>query len=513
MKNRKIKVLLIFALAVLAVLVTAVFIRRENAGKTGEETTGTNESTADNKVQLPSDVKTITFAVPDICRIEEDNLNVLNDELTKDGYGYRLEIYPIEYEEYSSLLYDECKSGNVDVAFLGLGASDGSNNIYRLIKSGLFCSLDEVLFSDVGGALYSAFPKNLWEAVKCDGHIYSVPSVMSNDSGIYAAFNLDYIDEENADSWDDTIQGIRDIVSNAGWNDKEEAAFWYLLSGYDFEDMIGCEIRHGLLFDYDTLAVYNPLESEKFIGFFSCLEEMKKEGILDNATDYLENTGLNRINVRKNIESGNYMVALGSGEAPDVFLKDNVKIVRIEPYLSSRINASIGISANTEDVNAVADFLGIFYGSEKYGNLLLYGREGEDYQVIDGFAVNPEGKPLDDMFITKLCLDLFINVCPVEGESFPENRKEAYFAYYEDIKRSPYIGFEPDTENMGQINSDLDMFLSDMSIAAGEGETENEGGSMVFYDEYLSEAKKRLEADGVESYLEDVRKQWEEFQK
>ena len=32
------------------------------------------------------------------------------------------------------------------------------------------------------------------------------------------------------------------------------------------DDMLGCEIRNGLCFDYDTMSVGNPLESQKFTG-------------------------------------------------------------------------------------------------------------------------------------------------------------------------------------------------------------------------------------------------------
>mgnify|MGYP000450092589 CR=1 FL=1 len=71
--------------------------------------------------------------------------------------------------------------GKTDVAFLGLGDENGNNPAYDLISSDLVLNLDDVLSKDQGKTLYDAFPKNLWEMAKCDGHIYSIPSAFADD--------------------------------------------------------------------------------------------------------------------------------------------------------------------------------------------------------------------------------------------------------------------------------------------------------------------------------------------
>ena len=61
--------------------------------------------------------------------------------------------------------------------------------------------------------------------------------------------------------------------------------------------MLGCEIRNGLCFDYDTMSVGNPLESQKFTGYLRVLDRMKKDGYmsddLTNEITYLNNPGMN----------------------------------------------------------------------------------------------------------------------------------------------------------------------------------------------------------------------------
>ena len=129
----------------------------------------------------------------------------------------------------------------------------------------------------------------------------------------------------------------------------------------------------------------------------------------------------------------------------------------------------------------------------------MYGQNGADYKVVDGVACNTDGTDLEDDYLSKLCLDLFINVYPVTGERYMENRKDAFFALYDNAGVSPFIGFEPDTENLNNISNDLSDFMNGLN------------GKSV--DESIEGAKEKLTADGMDRYLESVRSQWEEYRK
>jgi multiple sugar transport system substrate-binding protein len=336
---------------------------------------------------------------------------------------------------------------------------------------------------------------------KCDGHIYSIPSALADDNGVYAAFNRDYISDDVINSWDGSIDGIYQILKASEWDNSKAPGFQYLINEYVFGDMIGCEIRNGLCFDYDTMSVENPLESQKFTEYLKGLDKMKKDGYLkDDETGeitYLNNIGLNNEEILQNVKSGNFVVALCSGEIDENFQKDNIAVKTVEHYLTSRVNASIGIAKNTKDVDAVVEFLGLLYGNGKYADILLYGQEGTDYKVVDGVACNTDGTDLEDDYLSKLCLDLFINVYPVTGERYMENRKDEFFALYDNAGVSPFIGFEPDTENLNNISNDLSDFMNGLN------------GKSV--EESIEGAKEKLTADGMDSYLDSVRNQWEEY--
>ena len=94
------------------------------------------------------------------------------------------------------------------------------------------------------------------------------------------------------------------------------------------------------------------------------------------------------------------------------------------------------------------------------------------------------------------CLEFKIAFFPF-CNSLRGNRKDEFFALYDNAGVSPFIGFEPDTENLNNISNDLSDFMNGLN------------GKSV--EESIEGAKEKLTADGVDSYLDSVRNQWEEY--
>ena len=487
----------IFQKVVCIIMVLILVLSLVSCGRTDEGWT----TIITDQSAVSTDVTTITFAVPDFCFIDDNNLRLFNEELLKDGYKYQLKLQHIVYDETIDYINDierEFKNGTSDVAFLGL--DDGSNSLIDLFNSGLLLNLDEILSSDKGKTVYESFPKALWEAVKYNGQIYSIPNTTAIDLGVYAAFNKDYIDEEAIENWDGSIEGIYEMIKNVQWDDNVAPRFQYLITNYEFGSMIGCEIRDGLLYDYDAMEIENPLESEKFLGFLNVLEHMKNDGYMADSLSYYLNTSY--VVEKENLASGKFLVLLSSGVPDDEFMKDNFSIKRIQPYQRPMIYASVGISRNTGNIDEVMDFLGLLYGDGKYGNILLYGKQDEDYKLIDGLAVNVDGSELQDRYYTELCLDLYINIHPVKGnkyELFTHERKETYFSFYDSVKISPFVGFQPYYKNKSIIAQDIDDFLDTLTYTS--------------LDEAVRRYSEKLKTDGMDDYLSAVKKQWETYHK
>ncbi|MFZ2935187.1 MAG: sugar ABC transporter substrate-binding protein, partial [Agathobacter rectalis] len=91
MKNKKKGVLIAVVVIALIVAAVAAVCINKKAGDSGKLKEGQTETTVKK-----SDTKVITFAVPDICRIDENNLKQFNAALMSDGYNYELNIKYLE---------------------------------------------------------------------------------------------------------------------------------------------------------------------------------------------------------------------------------------------------------------------------------------------------------------------------------------------------------------------------------------------------------------------------------
>jgi len=501
MKTRMKRWIVLFVLSIIAVASgacsnkksqTEVYHETEMTSETAMETVTGETSEAKEKPEI----RTIKFAVPEIeYSVDPDHVRKCNVALLEDGYPYQLSIKKLDYEDYQMILQEGLKKKRIDVAFLGLG--DESNSVYNVISSGMLLNLDDILSTDNGKALYEAFPETLWETVKCNGHYYSIPNCTAQDQGIYAVFNRDYISDEDIEKWDGSLEGIYEMVKKADWDDETAPRFQYLLSGFDFAQMIRCEIRDGLLYDYESKKIENPLESERFIGYLRTLDRMKQDGYIADSVSFHYNTSYKK--EAGNLEEGKFLVALDVGEPQKMYFKENLTIKTLPSYIPSRINGSIGIAKDTEDPDAVVEFLGILYGNEKYANILMYGKENVDYTLVDGFAVNEDREDPDFelSYLTGLILDLFINIHPVKGDIFAENRKEAYFSFYDNTSVTPFIGFEADTSGNIVIRSDIEMFLRSLKDQP--------------FEEALAQCGEKLKSDGIDEYLKSVQEQWEKL--
>ena len=457
----------------------------------------------------PVAVKTITFAVPSNCRIDEKNLELFNEALVEDGHHYKLEIKPIMVDEnYLTNLQRDMGRGQIDVATLGYSSIHG-NEYYDVVRSGLVMNLDEILSSGKGKVIYDAFPEKLWETAKCGDQIYSIPQTRWRAGKIYVAFNRDYVSQAEIDGWDGSIEGLYEILYKLDWDDSVAPRLQYLIDDDSFTGIFGCYTLYGLLYDSDTVTIENPLESDEFISYLETVYRMRKDGYMTddvNARIYADEYSEvdYNLNVTKNLNAGRFAVAISSwyDDFADVFSKNNIVLKEIQSDMVANLRASVVISQNTKDVDAVVDFLSLLYANDKYANILLYGKKGTDYQLVNGLVYDMDGANWTDQFFNKVSLNLYHNTYPVYADGFTGDPKEELFDYYETVSMSPFMGFEPDTTGIGEIQEIVRDYWIDVMLNKADS-----------FEDITANAKKKLKEAGMDTYLESVRKQWEELQK
>lgn len=455
------------------------------------------------------DVKIITLAVPDVCKVNEDNLRYMNEALVKDGHYYKLEVKELPLmDPYGNNLYyaqlkKELEEGGIDLAVVCGLDSNGDNLTYDFITSGLILQLDDILKKDRGAELYNAFPRILWESVKCDGHIYCVPRAPQVETSAFVVFNRDYISDEDIEKWDGSIEEIYEMVKKAGWNDSKAPCVQYLIDDFYFDSFLGCEIRNGLVFDYEKATIENPLESEKVMNYLRVFDQMKKDGYITYTAasihDVEHDLKTYQREVLDRVESGHYVVAFDYWSEKDCYRKDNLTVRRSKTYQTSEISNTIGIASKVTDVDAVLDLLCLLLGEEKYGNLLRFGREGKDYKLVNGVVCKADGSEWWGDSVIANSLNLYIYVHPIKDDRFKTDRRAQFFAYYDNIAVSPFLGFQPETSKLNESVEVLEDFVR-KCLRAG-----------FTLEEQESIARELLRANRYDAYLESVRSQWEEF--
>ena len=468
------------------------------------------------------DAKTIRLTLPAIAPIDEWNRRKFNEALYQDGHKYRLEISYSAYDGYEDSVAAKLAKGQTDIASMVF-----CDNIYGetgtdMISNGCLLELDDILSGEKGKALYDAFPKNHWESGRYNGKLYSIPMVVYPYDGVIVVFNRDYISAEAIEQWDGTLAGIYEIIKGVEWNDKEAARLQYQVNRWDgFGPLIGCDMYGGLVFDYDTMTIENPLESEKYLSYLKVMDQMRNDKYIEEYTAYLGDPNFDnnkyRERVTKKLEESRYLVAIDYAPGGEMYMKDNLVVKEIPSKLLTRLYGSVGISKKTKDVDAVVDFLSLLYTDGKYANILLYGEEGVDYKVVDDVVVKTDGSLADPMAVTFLNLRNFAYPC--EKERWESDRRKALFDHYENIERSPFFGFLPDMSELNNLERILQHFWEEASYP------QDDASKKIPLEDRIAKCREEMkqmteeekaagaDVDRAADHLENVRRQWEEYRK
>ncbi len=153
----------------------------------------------------------------------------------------------------------------------------------------------------------------------------------------------------------------------------------------------------------------------------------------------------------------------------------------------------IGIPVTADEPEAAAYFINTLYTDAKVMNLLMWGIEGVDYDVVDGQVKHIEdGHYYESDFLigdNTLLTPLYGN-----GSDFYDKVKANIAA----APVSPYLGFVLDASN-------LDLAISQLLVVRDQYRDAMMGGLYTpeLYQEYVA----KLEAAGVEDYLAEIQRQ------
>lgn len=154
----------------------------------------------------------------------------------------------------------------------------------------------------------------------------------------------------------------------------------------------------------------------------------------------------------------------------------------------------LAVPARAAEPEAAVRWINALYTDPALENLLIWGIEGRDYEVVDGVARYPEGVTEETALYHShdFMEGNFFNAYPWEGSGDANFRQVAY-DYLMSATPSPFLGFSVDMSEeaniIAQLSTVTDKYKADLFCGRYEDD---------IWDKYMSE----LEVAGINEYLD-----------
>lgn len=390
------------------------------------------------------------------CGLNSTVIDALNDELSKDGCQYEIELVEIPHSAektyFEQVLEYEVTKGSIDVVSAGYAFSDDPSAGYDFVRSGYFMPLDSL--SD-----YTEVPEKLWETVKVNDMVYTVPGLNFNDSGVTFYFNNAYISEQQINDFNGDISKLGSMLNGLTATDDFVPVF-FDIDYTDYAKSFPYSAKGGLLLDNASRSAENPYELDWFVDYSRTLNNLYNKGLFGKRINFskydssIETLPKDFAVMVSTVLSGaDYFEEIGYGDM-------TLTSYTLPAFLENRVLYSNGIAANSEHKEQSLDFLRRIYSDAKYARIILDGTGVEQMSV---------GIPTNDV-------------------------KEIY----KGAELSDFAGFELSA-------SDTDFGLKDLLTLSFDKLCKSQD-----FDNTLDEINSELHSSGIDDYINSVNKLLEE---
>lgn len=448
---------------------------------------------------------TVSIHMPGDTQDSEEKVEAKLNELMSD-LNVKIDIQMIPVDEYKAQM-DRILLGQEKADLVFTSSSDGY--VDTVAKMG-FAELDGLL-EQYGKDITEAVYPNAFEGVKIDGKIYACPTNKEIDNGVAYAFNKELVDKYNFDlSTVKTLADIEPFLEVIKENEPDVTpAFVSKGNGLIEGDIPGW---HTILnyagyvsLEDDTLTVQNVLSEE-----FGAVEKEMYQLVRDwfekgyvNADAETTDVGpwkawQNKLMwVKKDITK-----PYRAEELQALYGQELVMVTVQDVVVKNTQGAMMAIARNSEDQERSMMVLNRIYADAEVYNTLVYGIEGENYEVV-----KEDPKTIRRISGSGYDADLAwrignqFNSYLLEGEA--EDKWEKFAEYNESAEASPILGFNFDTtpvqNEIAQINNIYAEYWRGLCSGTGDVDTR------------LAERNERLKSAGIEKVTAEIQDQLNEW--
>ena len=371
-----------------------------------------------------------------------DSVMAAVNEKLKEDINMTLDLRFISPGDYDTKMQMAMAGGDDwDLCF----TSHWANNYVNAAGKGAYLELSEEMLKENAPNMMSTIPEKFWDGIKVNGNIYALMNyqVMYDQAGymiLKEAVDEQGIDVNSIDSWDSLNATLKTL--------KEAYPDKYATRG-------GGVINHDLIFqeepqttimnmpfltyDPETQKISNTIYFENIEENLKSMKMWKDEGYVpaDAATMKDEVTMLSQgqiLSRYSRIKPGNdaaLKVQYGNDWVSFPLSEGVINTMAVQSTLTA-------VNVNSEHPEKAIQLFDYIFGSEEVSNMLFFGLEGQDYELVDGRV-----QTLPDCWVASAWMlgnqfNAYLTVNDVDGvwEETMKGNEEAAL--------DPLFGFVPD---------------------------------------------------------------------
>ncbi len=444
---------------------------------------------------------------PRDLRLVEEKVN----EITKEKINATVTLMPIplgDYQQQMNLML----SGNEK---LDLAITTARMGFTGQAARGQFLELNDLL-DQYGQDIKNVMDEDILNAPTVNGHLYGIPTLKDLAGSLGFNMRTDLvekhgIDVDNIKTVDDLESVLRTIKENEPGIEPMTFSFAPTVGTtnvYAWFDSLG-DFFGVLPNDADDFQLVNLYETPEYEEFVKKMRRWYTEGLIQS--DITTTTESRRALLQSNSVFGWFGPQKPGIEAQET-RNNSMPITSIslkEPmtYISHTLGIMWSIPRNTTAPEKAMELLNLMYVDEELVNLLNWGIEGEHYvKVSDNIIKYPDG-------VDRSNVGYSINMSYLWGNSFltyifegddPDLWNELE-KFNENATKSKALGFVFDPSPVSTELSALNNIRNEYHVALEVGVMDPE--------RHLPEFNKRLKDAGIDKYIAEKQRQFDEWRK
>ncbi len=498
---------------------------RQASGTNSDSSTAASDDSSGSASAADGEIEEIIMMYPIMGTITQTGAQGVEDAInaiTEPEIGVHVSLNPIEIGSYAqqlNLMITSNEQLDVVATFPG-----GSATFSAMSSQNQLLPLDDLL--DEYGTDIKDKLGDLVNATTINGNIYSLTTYYNKAASTLVAMRTDLLEKydlveqaESATCMSD-LEPIFDVIL------ENEASISPIAAGYggslfspQFVDM-GATADETVIYDSlgdnnslvavdyssGTPTVYNHYASDAYKRSCELAREWYEKGYVykDSATTTDNSDTLMKSGT---IFAMSYKGGVDSADAKRTSTGYDLTIVELNPIPISTGSCNSftwGIPTTSRSPEAAMKFLNLMYANEEINNLLAWGVEGTDYQILeDGTADYVEGQDaascqyhtVDFLYGDNFAIYPWIGTSP--------DMRERQLEAMNNSKVSPYLGFALDTTTVQNEITAVSNVIEEYKAALESGTIDPATGLPKFIE--------RLNESGAQKIVDEAQRQLDEW--